>query len=215
MAVAPFGGESRSDGFYTILTFVSRKPEASAPIASLIGLCHHRWTVPVLAELDRTGGTRAVTLMRRLDVGRESLQRTLDALIERGLVRRNPGYGHPLRPEYLLTERGCHVGPSCRLLLDGLRALDLESVGLNKWSVPVLVTLCAGDDARAQRFSELRERLPGISPRALTLALKALTDAGVVDRTVLATFPPATTYELARRGRALEPAVRGVLAAAA
>jgi DNA-binding HxlR family transcriptional regulator len=171
--------------------------------------------VPVLAELDRTGGTRAVTLMRRLDVGRDSLQRTLDALIERGLVRRNPGYGHPLRPEYLLTERGGRVAPSCRVLLDGLRAHDLESVGLNKWSVPVLVTLSARGDARAHRFSELRERLPGISPRALTLALKALTDAGVVDRTVLDTFPPATTYGLAQRGRALAPAVRGVLAAAA
>jgi DNA-binding HxlR family transcriptional regulator len=194
---------------------MSRKPPPSARIARLIGLCHHRWAVPVMAELDRTGGTRAVTLMRRLDVGRESLQRTLDALIERGLVRRNPGYGHPLRPEYLLTERGRRVAPSCRLLLDSLRALDLESLGLNKWSVPVLVALGAGDDAHPHRFSELRERLPGISPRALTLALKALTDAGVVDRTVLDTFPPAATYRLAQRGRALEPAVRGVLAAAA
>jgi DNA-binding HxlR family transcriptional regulator len=191
------------------------KANPTTPISEVIGLFHHRWTVPVLAELDRTGGTRAVTLMRRLDVGRESLGRTLHALIALRLVRRNPGYGHPLRPEYLLTERGAAVAPSCRALLDGLRALGLEAVGLNKWSVPVLVALSAGGEPSAHRFSELRDELPGISPRALTLALKALTDAGVVRRTVLDTFPPATRYGLARRGRRLGPAVRGVLAAAA
>jgi DNA-binding HxlR family transcriptional regulator len=191
------------------------KATPGAGIANVIGLFHHRWTVPVLAELDRTGGTRAVTLMRRLDVGRESLARTLDALITLGLVRRNPGYGHPLRPEYLLTQRGAAIAPACRALLDDLRALELESVGLNKWSVPVLAALSAGGGAEARRFSELREELPRISPRALTIALKSLADAGVVRRKVLDTFPPATRYGLADRGRELRPAVRGVLAAAA
>jgi DNA-binding HxlR family transcriptional regulator len=186
----------------------------SVKIAEVIGLFHHRWTAPVLAELDRTGGTRAVSLMRRLDVGRDSLGRTLDALIGLGLVRRNPGYGHPLRPEYLLTERGAAVAPACRALLDGLRALELESVGLNKWSVPLLMALSTGGEPRARRFSELREELPGISPRALTLALKSLTDARVIERTVLDTFPPATRYSLAGRGRELGPAVRRMLAAA-
>ncbi len=189
---------------------------AEAPgIANLIGLFHHRWAVPVLAELDRTGGTRAITMMRRLDVGRESLQRTLQALGERGLVRQNPGYGHPLRPEYLLTDRGALVAPACRALLDGLRELGLESVGLNKWSMPVIVALYAGDEVLPRRYSELRDRLPGISPRALTLTLKSLADAGVVERTVLDTFPPATRYGIAGRGRVLGPAVRGVLASAA
>ena len=47
-------------------------------------------------------------------------------------------------------------------------ARDRE-LGLNKWSMPVLAAL-AGD----RRFSELRDALPGVSPRALTLALKSL-----------------------------------------
>src|ERR671932_1580387 len=75
-------------------------------IEELIALFHHRWSAAVLAELRRTRGTRFVVLSKSLGVGRESLRRTLDALIELGLVRRNPGYGHPLRPEYLLTRRG-------------------------------------------------------------------------------------------------------------
>ena len=43
-------------------------------------------------------------LQRRLDVTRDSLRRALDALIALGYVRRNEGYGHPLRPEYLITD---------------------------------------------------------------------------------------------------------------
>src|SRR5947207_13068422 len=68
-----------------------------------IRLFHHRWAVPVLAELRRERGSRFVTLANRIGVTRDSLRRTLSALIDDGLVERNPGYGHPLRPEYVLT----------------------------------------------------------------------------------------------------------------
>ncbi|MGH2451320.1 MAG: winged helix-turn-helix transcriptional regulator, partial [Candidatus Limnocylindria bacterium] len=73
---------------------------------SISALFHHRWAAPVLAELDRSRGSRFVTLSNRLALSRESLRRTLTALIDAGLVMKNPGYGHPLRPEYILTERG-------------------------------------------------------------------------------------------------------------
>ena len=72
-------------------------------MSSLVALCHHRWSLPVLAEIGRTRGTRFATLTGRLGVTGESLRRTLAYLQEEGLVERNPGYGHPLRPEYLLT----------------------------------------------------------------------------------------------------------------
>src|SRR5215213_11761735 len=74
--------------------------------AALIALFHHRWAPPALAELARRDGVRFVELQNRLGVGRESLRRALDALLELGYARRNPGYGHPLRPEYLVTEPG-------------------------------------------------------------------------------------------------------------
>ena len=51
-------------------------------IEDLIALFHHRWSAPVLAELGRTRGTRFVVLVNRLGVGRESLRRTLAALME-------------------------------------------------------------------------------------------------------------------------------------
>ena len=156
-------------------------------IEKLIALCHHRWSAPVLAELGRTRGARFVVLVNRLGVGRASLRRTLAALVELGLVRRNPGYGHPLRPEYLLTAEGEEAASRCaRLLAEGDGKSD---VLLRKWSLPVLVALLG-----SARFSELREALPGITARALALALKDLERAGLVTRRVEETYPPSTLY---------------------
>lgn len=156
-------------------------------IEELIALCHHRWSPPVLAELGRTRGARFVVLMNRLGVGRASLQRALAALIELGLVRRNPGYGHPLRPEYVLTPEGEEAAARCARLL---AAVDGKAgVLLRKWSLPVLAALRGNT-----RFSELREALPGITARALALALKDLERAGLVTRRVEETYPPSTVY---------------------
>ena len=78
----------------------------------------------------------------------------------------------------------------------------------------MIVALCAGDAALPALLRAARPACR-ISPRALTLTLKSLADArDVVERTVLDTFP-ATRYGIAGRGRALGPAVRGVLASAA
>jgi DNA-binding HxlR family transcriptional regulator len=163
---------------------------------SITRLFHHRWAAPVLAELHRSKGSRFVTLANRLELSRESLRRTLTALIDAGLVMKNPGYGHPLRPEYVLTERGQELAPACARLIDALGRLGLNDVGLKKWSMPAVLALAGGEC----RYSELRKRLPEVSPRALTLALKDLDAARLVERRVTGDYPPATVYRL--RGRA-------------
>ena len=168
-------------------------------MSSLVELFHFRWAVPILAELHRQRGSRFVTLVRMLGLSRETLRQTLTALIDAGLVARNPGYGHPLRPEYVLTERGWAVADACRPLIEALRRRNLEDVALKKWSMPVLAALTH----EPRRFSELRLDLAGISPRALTLALKDLESAGLVERRVTDDYPPATVYRLTRRARPL------------
>src|SRR5512133_254828 len=157
------------DDFYTRITFVSTGAHHPDRLAQL---CHHRWAVPLLAELDRRGGgERAVALRSRLGIGRESLRRTLDALIEQGLVSPNPGYGHPLRPEYVLTDRGAAAAAACTLVMASLRRLGVERIALNKWSMPVMAALGPGG---TRRFGQLRDDLPEVSPRALAMALKSL-----------------------------------------
>lgn len=161
-------------------------------------LFHHRWSLPILVELDAGKGAKFVTLARTLGVGRGTLRQTLDALQSSGLVRRNPGHGHPLRPEYVVTERGAAAARPGRDLLQALGAEGLEELGLRKWTLAVLVALWEGE----RHFGALRERLD-VSPRALALALKDLVGAGLVERRVHDDFPPTTEYVLTASGREL------------
>ena len=50
--------------------------------------------------------------------------------------------------------------------------------------------------------------LPGITARALTLALKSLQKTDLVERTVRDGYPPTTCYRLTRRSRPLWPLLR-------
>jgi DNA-binding HxlR family transcriptional regulator len=164
-------------------------------IPDLIALFHHRWSAPVLAELLRQKGSRFAALAGTLGVGSDSLRRTLDSLLTLGLVARNPGYGHPLRPEYVLTVEGRRIAQRCARLL----AASSDDVLLRKWSLPVLAAL-----RRPARFSELRAAVPSVTPRALTLALKDLQAAELVERRVEDAYPPRALYSPTAQGRRLQ-----------
>ena len=144
----------------------SSKPK----LEPLTALCHHRWSIPILSELHRDNGAKFVTLVQRLKISRDALSRTLAALMQLGLVSRNTGYGHPLRPEYILTATGKQIGQNALELLHHLQQLEATNTALKKWTLPILHAIHHG----INRFSSLRETLPTISPRALTLTLQDL-----------------------------------------
>lgn len=173
-------------------------------------LFHHRWGVPVIAELHRGRGAKLVTLVNRLGAGRDSIARTLEGLADRGWVRHNAGYGHPMRPEYVLTPRGKAIGPACWKLMESLEALGKEDVGLRKWSMPVLAALFGGAD----RFGQMEDALPRATARALTTALKDLQAAGLVERTIEPGYPPRPMYRTSERALRLRPALRDLARAA-
>lgn len=173
----------------------------------MLTLSHRRWALPIVAQLAATGGSRFVPLASQLGLSRDALRQTLDALIEAGLVMRNPGYGHPTRPEYILTDKGRRVAPSCARILREVRRGGTEDVVLKKWSMPILLAL-----GRESRYGELR-RAVGATPRALTLALKELMARGLVERRVQEGFPPATSYVLTQKTRTLRRCVKRLAAA--
>lgn len=174
-----------------------------ARTSRLLILFHHRWNLPVLAELHRTSGTRFVVLRNRLGISRDSLTHTLEALIRARWVRRNPGYGHPLRPEYILTKPGSRIASHCQAVLDELQRRQAEEVGLRKWSMPVLLAIAE----EMEHFAELKTALPGITARALSLALHDLLESSLISRVVVDDYPPTTRYELNPRSILLTKAL--------
>jgi DNA-binding HxlR family transcriptional regulator len=167
--------------------------EFSKPkLEPLIALCHHRWSIPILAELHRDNGAKFVTLVQRLKISRDALSRTLEALIQLGLIKHNTGYGHPLRPEYILTPTGKQIGQNALELLHQIQQLEATNTALKKWTLPILHAIHHG----INRFSSLRETLPNISPRALTLTLQDLEQLAWLTRS-------EGGYELSANGKKL------------
>jgi DNA-binding HxlR family transcriptional regulator len=72
-----------------------------------------------------------------------------------------------------------------------------------KWTMLLIRDLAEG---RA-RFCELERSLAGISPRTLSLRLRALEEEGIVERRTFAEVPPRVEYTLTDKGRALIPIV--------
>lgn len=171
-----------------------RKPDELSP---LIELVHHRWNVAIVAELHRRSGAKFVTLVNALGIGRASLSTSLKHLNELDLVMRNPGHGHPMRPEYLLTEAGKDIGEQCFALTRLLRQRDETDIAFRKWTLPLVAAI--GDEVR--RFHEVRNALQDATPRAITLGLKSLLGRQWAARTLIDDYPPAAGYELMPKGR--------------
>jgi DNA-binding HxlR family transcriptional regulator len=142
----------------------------------LVKLVHYRWALPILSELHRNNGCKFVTLVTRLNLSKDALSRTLNALIEQDLVMRNPGYGHPLRPEYILTAKGQQIGQAVFELIQTLERLEITDIALKKWSLPIVLVL-----QDQSRFTDILERLPGLTTRALALGLGHLAQVNLLE----------------------------------
>jgi DNA-binding HxlR family transcriptional regulator len=72
-----------------------------------------------------------------------------------------------------------------------------------RWQLSILYAALAG----ALRFSEFADAVAGISPRMLSERLRELEGAGLIERTVIPSSPPAVEYRLTERGRRLGPII--------
>jgi DNA-binding HxlR family transcriptional regulator len=81
------------------------------------------------------------------------------------------------------------------------RAADLLE---RRWTLSILYASIEG----AERFNEFREALGRVPPATLAARLNDLVDAGLLQRRVLETRPPAVQYQMTSQGKGLEPVVR-------
>jgi DNA-binding HxlR family transcriptional regulator len=75
----------------------------------------------------------------------------------------------------------------------------------NKWTLPVLHELNTVD---RRRFQEFKRAIPGVSQRMLAQTLRELTEAGLVERTVLSVSPPRVNYALTALGKTLPTPIK-------
>ena len=177
-------------------------------IVWLTQLCHRRWSVAVLGLFVTGRGCRLVEVYRGLVIPRESARQAVENLLLLGLLRRNSGFGHPLRPEFLPTATGERLAGIGNRLHRWVVAQELDDLAYRKWSLPTLLAVAAGEHG----FTTLQNYLPNITPRALAQALKSLAAEGLLERRVSPVdFPVAPTYHLTRTGRSLAQRTTGLL----
>lgn len=63
-----------------------------------------------------------------------------------------------------------------------------------------------------KRFSELKELIPDITDKMLSMQLRALEEDGIIQRTVYAEVPPRVEYAFTEEGRSLIPVVEAIAA---
>lgn len=88
-----------------------------------------------------------------------------------------------------------------RNLVDFCGAVYAIDVLGGRWKLVILYKL----EKRTMRFSELKEHIPDISDRMLTLHLQELEKSGLVVRKVYAEVPPRVEYTLSESARKLAP----------
>ena len=176
---------------------------SESPLFRCIQLFHNRWSVPIVATLYRERSCTFAELAERLEASRDTLTATLAGLMVNDLVTHEPGRIHPNRHQYRLTAHGECVGEACIAAVGVIVDTGLRRVALKKW--PMLVLVAAGRGAT--RFGELQAALPGITSRALALALKDLDANRLIDRDVGDAYPPAPVYRLKLLGETLFPAM--------
>lgn len=173
-------------------------PRSSIPLHELFA---RRWAVPVLAQMHGVGGAKLVTLTGTLEAPRASVKSSLALLGELGLVHPNPGYGHPMRPEYVLSDRGRMIaGPSLELVrgIERARAMDCA---LKRWSLPTLHAI----DRGCARFGAIAAELSRATDRAVSMAITQLDDSALIGREIDGGRPPRPIYRVSRRAGRITP----------
>ncbi len=174
-------------------------------IDDLKALSRHRWMIPVLAQFAEQRGQRHAVILHALPIGRESLSRTLDAAVKACWIKRSARHGHPLRPEYLLTESGASTVTLCSAIMAAQSECGIEAGSLGRWALPILASIGPGEG----RFNAIQRLLGDATPRAIIQAIKGLLDMGLLERQIVAAFPPVPIYQLTGQGRALVDGLGG------
>ncbi|WP_318245759.1 MULTISPECIES: winged helix-turn-helix transcriptional regulator [Ruegeria] len=119
------------------------------------------------------------------------------------MIERNPGHGHPLRPEFRLTPFGTEAATIASKIITTARSEDEIRLLRKSWTVPVLALT-----GTPHRFSAIKSGLTIITDRALSSSLHQLEAQNWIRRDIhTAERMPFPTYQAVNTGMAINRAV--------
>ncbi len=169
----------------------------------LVKLTSRAWSLNILALLHQGVPGRQAPLLAATSASRTSFTSSLEHLVELKVLERNPGHGHPLRPEFRLTANGAKVAEIAYKIVEAVPD-DREFALLRRsWTVPILGLMYT-----PQRFSMLKSSLASITDRALSTSLHLLETQAWLQRDIdMSTRLPFPTYRAVNKGIEIHRAI--------
>ncbi len=165
-------------------------------IGLLVNITSRAWALPILAQLGAGVPGRQAPLLAATGAGRTAFAQSMDHLIAIGMVERNPGYGHPLRPEFRLTQMGMSAAKFASQI-NLISKEEDQDLLRRSWTLPVLASLQS-----PRHFVEIKRELSPITDRALSQSLKTMETRNWVCRHVDdLTRPPRSRYTAVNTGK--------------
>ena len=90
-------------------------------ITLLVNVTARAWSLDILARIAEGTPCRQAPLIAATGAGRTAFAASLSHLTSLGLLERNPGHGHPLRPEFRLTQDGERIAPIAARIVGTVR----------------------------------------------------------------------------------------------
>lgn len=175
-------------------------------IALLVKITSKAWSLKILSLLHSGVAGRQAPLIAATGASRSSFAASLEHLGKLGLLERNPGHGHPLRPEFRLTTEGKVAAAMASRIVELVPEGSDFSMIRRSWVVPILAVT-----ETPKRFSMIKTGLGNITDRALSQSLYLLEDQEWLKRDFnLAERRPFPTYQAINRGEDITKAI-GIL----
>ena len=164
-------------------------------IKLFVNITSKAWALPILSNLHTGVAGRQAPLLTATGASRTAFVQSMQHLIATGLLERNPGYGHPLRPEFRLTPLGIEAAALAHKV-HAVASKDDQRLLRKSWTLPVLTSLHT-----PRHFNDIKRNLGSIPERALSQSLKSMEGNDWVRRRVDDTArPPRSLYRAVNRG---------------